>query len=215
MDKYKLIIFDWDGTLANSIWAIVTSLKEAANAIGYKITDEAARHIIGMGIDDARRYLLPELSDTALMKKFHLVYRDGYLQREKEIVLYDKAIPLLADLEKTGRVLTIATGKSREGLVNALESKQLGGFFTTVRTADLTSPKPSPDMIFEICEETGIDATHTLMIGDTTHDLQMATNAGVDAIGLTHGAHPKEALLALPHIEMLDSLDDLHQLFFS
>ncbi len=214
MNKYRHIIFDWDGTLADSISAIVISLQEAGAAIGREISEEAARHIIGMGIDDARRYLLPDLTDIALMKKFHQVYREGYLRREKEIILYDGALDLINRLQQAGKILTIATGKSKEGLQKALENKQLTHIFQAFRTADITKPKPAPDMILELCAETGTDLGETIMIGDTTHDLQMAANAGVAAIGLTHGAHSVESLRRLPHLKLLNSLFELQKEFF-
>lgn len=213
MQKYGHIIFDWDGTLSNSIEHIVVSLQLAGEAIGYKIPEEKARHIIGMGIEDARRYLLPNLQDDQLKQKFHQVYRENYLAREKEIKLYPYAYELIKYLYENGYTLSIATGKSREGILRALEHKGLSNYFSAIRTADMTKPKPNPNMVWELCAELRKTLKETILIGDTIHDLEMAKRAGISAVAVTYGAHPKKDLALLPHLFMVDSLKELLKYF--
>ncbi|MCS6984419.1 MAG: HAD-IIIA family hydrolase [Leptospiraceae bacterium] len=215
MRHYRHIIFDWDGTLAKSIDHIVVALQMAGQSIGRIIPEDKARYIIGLGIEDARRYLLGDIQDIEVAQKFHRVYRQNYLAREKDIPLYPCARELVQKLYESGHKLTIATGKSREGILRALEHKKLQHYFQAIRTSDMTKPKPNPNMVWELCEEVGLPPSQTLLVGDTIHDLEMANRAGIDAVGVTYGAHKQEELAKYPHLVLVDSLSAFYEWYFS
>src|SRR5690606_33622174 len=118
---------------------------------------------------------------------------------------------MLAELEDRGHLLAVATGKSRAGLARVLENTGLQRRFLATRCADQCTPKPAPDMLLELVDELGVDRERTLMIGDTTHDLGMAANAGVSAVAVTYGAHPAEELRPFDPLAMVDSMAELHQ----
>lgn len=205
----KLIIFDWDGTLFDSVGSIVNSIKLAGKAIGKEISDKDARYIIGMGIKDAAQYLLPGLQDPEILRKFRNVYRDEYVKRQDDITLFEGASHLIKSLGEKEYTLAVATGKSRSGLNTALKASGLGPYFLSTRTPDEALPKPHPDMIFQILNETGLSKHQALMIGDTIHDLQMANNAGVLGIGVLQGAHSEEDLTKVNPHKIFQGIPDL------
>lgn len=209
MNRYELIVFDWDGTLMDSAAMIVDSVQAAARDLGLEPpSDERARHIIGLGLEEALRYAMPELPEAryeGLVER----YRHHYLSRDHELVLFAGATALLEALAAQGRWLAVATGKSRHGLDRALEQSGLGAYFHGTRCADECHSKPHPQMLEELMAEFAVSPAQTLMIGDTTHDLQMAKNAGVDAVGVSYGAHERVALLAAEPRYLADSIADL------
>ena len=155
---------------------------------GAKPTDEAASYVIGMALMPALAHAAPDVPK----EKYPLLgerYRHHYLATQHDISLFDGVLPMLADLKGRHHWLTVATGKSRRGLDDVLASRQLHGIFDGSRTADETAGKPDPRMLHELMREFGADPERTLMIGDTTHDLQMARNAGVASVGVSYGAH--------------------------
>jgi phosphoglycolate phosphatase len=194
MKRYELIVFDWDGTLMDSAAMIVDSVQAAARDLGLEPpSNERARHIIGLGLDAALRYVLPDLPESHygdLVER----YRHHYMSRDHQLTLFAGADELVRDLAESGFRLGVATGKSRRGLDRALEHTGLGEFFHATRCADECHSKPHPQMLEELMDEFAVAPTQTLMIGDTTHDLLMARNAGVDALGVSYGAHPADAL---------------------
>ncbi len=194
--NYRLVVFDWDGTLLDSAVAIVSSMQAAARDLGLAPPDEkTARQVIGLGLHEALSQALPGVP----AKEYPRIadrYRRHYLARDHELSLFAGAYELVEELAETGCLLGIATGKSRLGLNRALEHSGLGRFFHATRCADECNSKPAPDMLLEIMNELGAEPEQTLMIGDTTHDLQMARNAGVGALAAGYGAHPHEALEA-------------------
>lgn len=209
MKCYELIVFDWDGTLMDSAAMIVDSVQAAARDLGLEPpSDERARHIIGLGLEDALRHALPDLPEARYADLVER-YRHHYLSRDHELVLFAGATALIENLAAQGRWLAVATGKSRRGLDRALEQSGLGPFFHGTRCADECHSKPHPQMLEELMAELAVPPAQTLMIGDTTHDLLMAKNAGVDAVGVSYGAHPREALLAAGPRYLADSLVDL------
>jgi phosphoglycolate phosphatase len=137
-------------------------------------------------------------------------YRHHYLARQHDISLFDGVLPLLADLKSRHHWLTVATGKSRHGLDETLRHVELQGVFDGSRTADETAGKPSPQMLFELMREFGVEPERTLMIGDTTHDLQMALNAGCASLGVSYGAHDPAAFAALQPLHVAHSVRELH-----
>ena len=187
--QFNLICFDWDGTLFDSTAIIVRSIQQAVLDVGgAKPTDEAASYVIGMALMPALAHAAPDVPK----EKYPLLgerYRHHYLATQHDISLFDGVLPMLADLKGRHHWLTVATGKSRRGLDDVLASRQLHGIFDGSRTADETAGKPDPRMLHELMREFGADPERTLMIGDTTHDLQMARNAGVASVGVSYGAH--------------------------
>ena len=187
--QFDLICFDWDGTLFDSTAIIVRSIQQAVLDVGgAKPTDEAASYVIGMALMPALAHAAPDVPK----EKYPLLgerYRHHYLATQHDIRLFEGVLPMLAGLKGRHHWLTVATGKSRRGLDDVLASRQLHGIFDGSRTADETAGKPDPRMLHELMREFGADPERTLMIGDTTHDLQMARNAGVASVGVSYGAH--------------------------
>jgi phosphoglycolate phosphatase len=196
MARYELIVFDWDGTLMDSAAAIVAAIMAACRDLGIEPpSEERARHIIGLGLQDAIRSALPNLPARDYGRLAER-YRHHYLSRDAELSLFPGARELVADLHAEGRRLAVATGKSRQGLQRALAHSGLGELFHATRCADECFSKPHPAMLLEIMDVLEIDRGAVLMVGDTTHDLQMARNAGVAGLAVSFGAHPETALLA-------------------
>lgn len=192
--RFELIVFDWDGTLLDSAGTIVACIQAAAVDLGLNPpAEERARHVIGLGLQEALRYALPELEDTRHPELADR-YRHHYLSRDHELPLFHGAADLVRALADKGYLLAVATGKSRKGLDRALAVSGLGTCFHTSRCADECISKPHPQMLEEIMVELGVSPSLTLMIGDTTHDLQMARNAGVEALAVAYGAHDRDTL---------------------
>ena len=211
IERFDLVVFDWDGTLSDSTAAIVRAIQDAAADLDLPVPDDAtASHVIGLGLHEALARAVPTLPPERI-PEYSARYRVHYLAREAELVLFPGARELIADLGRAGVLLAIATGKSRQGLQRALASAGLGAEFAATRCADQTHPKPHPAMLIELTEELMVAPQRTLMIGDTTHDLQMAEAANAAAVGLTQGAHPHEQLAGCRSLALFDSLMQLHQ----
>jgi len=201
---YDLIVFDWDGTVVDSTAVITKSIQAACRDLNLGVpSDEAARHVIGMGLKEALRHAVPDAPDEMLQPLVER-YRHHYFAQDEDISLFDGVRDTIAELRETGYMLAVATGKSRNGLDRSMHSSGMDGYFHATRTADQTFSKPHPAMLLEIMEELGTEPERVLMVGDTTHDLQMAINAGVDAVGMTHGAHPAHQLRELAPVALLD-----------
>jgi phosphoglycolate phosphatase len=209
--QYDLIVFDWDGTLMDSTGAIVRCIQMAARDLGLPVPDNrAAAYVIGLGLHEAMAAALPGL-DPKLYPQVVERYRFHYLARDHGLVLFDGVREMLADLAGQGYFLAVATGKSRVGLNRALDSMQMTSVFDATRCADETFSKPHPAMLHEITRELGQDMQRTVMIGDTTHDLLMARNAGAAGIGVHYGAHEAAELDALQPAFSASSVPQLHQ----
>jgi len=192
--RFDLIVFDWDGTLMDSAAAIAASVQAAARDLGLEPpSDERARHIIGLGLGDALRHALPELEEYRYAELTDR-YRFHYLAQDHELTLFDGVEELIDELAVAGYSLAVATGKSRLGLSRAIEHSGLGRYFHASRCADECFSKPHPQMLDELMAEFAVAPEATLMIGDTTHDLQMAANAGVASVAVSYGAHTVDAL---------------------
>ncbi len=193
--SYSLIVFDWDGTLIDSAGTIAECIQQAARDLGLEPPSrEQATHVIGLGLHDSLRIAVPGLP-AARYAEFVERYRVHFRARENEMPLFAGIEPLLRQLSRSHR-LAIATGKSRRGLERALETTALRGYFGASRCADETHPKPHPAMLLELMQECSSRREETLMVGDTSHDLEMARGAGVDALAVTYGAHAEPALRA-------------------
>jgi len=208
--SYRLLVFDWDGTIIDSAAAIVDCIREAARETGLEIPSrERAAHTIGLGMHDALRLAVPDLP-AERYPEFVASYRQHFLALQDTMRLFDGMRELLVGLSKTHQ-LAIATGKSRRGLDRALEAGELKAFFTASRCADETNPKPHPAMLLELMTELNFSPQQTLMIGDTSHDLEMARAAGVDALAVTYGAHQEEGLRACNPRGCFSSVTELKQ----
>jgi len=195
-ERFDLIVFDWDGTLLDSAAAIVHAIQASCRDLGLpEPSDERARYVIGLGLGDALRHAVPELKEADYP---HMIarYRHHFLARDHELQLFDGVMQLIPELVGRGRMLAVATGKSRMGLNRALAHTGLGVHFRATRCADECFSKPHPAMLEQLMDELGADPERTLMVGDTTHDLQMAKNAGVSGLAVSFGAHPLAALEA-------------------
>ncbi|MDP2416593.1 MAG: HAD-IA family hydrolase [Hydrogenophaga sp.] len=208
--QFDLIAFDWDGTLFDSTALITRAIQAAVADVGGTVpTDQSASYVIGMGLMQALAHAAPDVPK----EKYPLLgerYRHHYMARQHDLSLFDGVLPLLAELKGRHHWLTVATGKSRTGLNEVLRTVELQGMFDASRTADETAGKPSPLMLEELMAEFGVDPARTLMIGDTTHDLQMALNAGCASVGVSYGAHEPDAFHVLQPLHVAHSVKELH-----
>jgi phosphoglycolate phosphatase len=208
--RYQLLVFDWDGTLADSIAHIIAAMQSAVcEADLAPPAEDALLAVIGLGLDQAFSELFPSLPAPA-RGRLAAAYRRHYLLATTEPVpLYPRVREIIPALCRRGYTLAVATGKSRRGLDRALEESGLGGYFQASRCADETISKPHPQMLFEIMETVGAPPGRTLMIGDSHHDLQMAGNAGVAGIAVNYGAQPVHRLLEFNPIASIHDLAEL------
>lgn len=207
--RFELLVFDWDGTLMDSAAAIIASIQASCSDLGLPVPErERAAHVIGLGLKDALAYAVPELAPDDY-GKLALRYRHHYLARDPDIELFPGMREMLARLKQRGHLLAVATGKTRVGLDRVLEAKQLKQYFDSSRCADETHSKPHPAMLQELMQELSIEAEATLMIGDTAHDLQMALSAGVPALAVSYGAHPRENLTGFNALACIDTPQEL------
>lgn len=209
--QFDLIAFDWDGTLFDSTQIIVRCIQRAVVDVGgARPSDEAAAYVIGMALMPALAKAAPDVP-PALYPQLSERYRYHYVQHQNDISLFDGVLPLLADLRARHHWLAVATGKSRRGLDEALHAVELRGVFDASRTADETHGKPHPQMLHELMAEFGVEPERTLMIGDTTHDLQMAQNAGCASVAVSYGAHEGTAFAPFSPRFMAHSVRELHE----
>ena len=211
--KYQAVIFDWDGTLANSTGRIVESLQLASREAQLRqLTEFELKQIIGLGLPEALRQLWPELenSDSAVDEMRDLYSRHYMSEARSPISFFDHANSLLDSLIKAELDLAVATGKSRVGLDRAFKELKAGHLFTDSRCADETKSKPHPLMLNELAVSLSVAPENMLMVGDTTFDLDMATAAGVDSVAITHGAHDLDKLMACNPVHVVHSLKELN-----
>jgi phosphoglycolate phosphatase len=209
--NFDLIAFDWDGTLFDSTQIIVRSIQLAVADVGGTVpSNEAASYVIGLGLMEALAHAAPDVPE-ARYPELGQRYRHHYAVHQNDITLFEGVLPLLLDLKERGHFLTVATGKSRRGLDEALQAVELKGCFDSSRTADETAGKPHPRMLHELMSEFGVKPERTLMIGDTTHDLQMALNAGCASVGVSYGAHEPSAFEPLKPRVVAHSVQELQR----
>jgi phosphoglycolate phosphatase len=208
--RYRLLVFDWDGTIIDSAASIVECIREASRELGLEVPERSrASHVIGLGLHDAMRIAVPGLP-AQRYPEFVASYRKHFLAREDSMQLFDGMRELLDGLSKK-HLLAIATGKGRRGLDRALDSSKLKPYFAASRCADETNPKPHPAMLLEIMDDLGVESSSSLMIGDTSHDMEMARAAGVDALAVTYGAHPEEGLRACGPLGCFSTVTELQE----
>lgn len=208
--RYDLVVFDWDGTLFDSTALIVRCIQAASRDLGVaEPSHEQAAYVIGLGLQDALQHAVPGLPEEAYPNLVRR-YRHHYFKAQHEVTLFEGVRAMLDTLRLRHHWVAVATGKSRQGLNAALESSGLGPLFDATRTADETASKPDPLMLHELMREFGVEPERTLMIGDTTHDLLLARNAGADAIAVTYGAHDPSRLREFEPLLVSDSVPELH-----
>lgn len=213
--QFDLIAFDWDGTLYDSTQIIVRCIQAAVADVGGVVpSDLQAGYVIGMALMPALAHAAPDVPH----EKYPLLgerYRHHYAKHHNDLSLFDGILPLLLTLRESQHLLTVATGKSRKGLDEALLQVALRGMFDGSRTADETAGKPDPRMLHELMAEFGVSPERTLMIGDTSHDLQMAHNAGCASLAVSYGAHGADGLEQFGPLAVVHSVPELREWLIS
>lgn len=208
--QFDLIVFDWDGTLMDSTAAIVKSIQAAAYDLGLPVPDNhAAAYVIGLGLQEALKMAMPDLEPKHYPRMIER-YRHHYLSRDHDLTLFDGVREMLDDLSQRGYLMAVATGKSRLGLNRSLSESGLASLFDATRCADETFSKPHPAMLQELTAQLRQDMARTVMIGDTTHDLLMANNAGASGIAVHYGAHPERMLSECNPVYSANNVAELH-----
>ena len=208
---YGLVVFDWDGTLMDSTHGIVAAIQAACRDLELPVpTTQQASWVIGLSLEGALRRAVPQLTPS-LMPRFLERYRIHYLTRDVELRLFEGVEPLLAELAGRNVQLAVATGKSRAGLNRVLETTGLRRYFDATRCADETFGKPHPAMLNELLDELCVDPEDAIMVGDTSHDMQMAVNAGVHGLGVSYGAHPVQDLIKCSPQAIVDDVPAMRE----
>jgi len=207
--RFDLIAFDWDGTLFDSTRLIARCIQAACADVGTTVpSDRDASYVIGLGLADALRHAAPDLAQERYGDLAQR-YRHHYLASLDDIVLFEGTLEMLETLKARNHSLAVATGKNRRGLDDALRRSSLGAYFAATRTADETASKPDPLMLHELMRELGCTPERTLMVGDTTHDLQLAANAGCASVAVSFGAHGHEEFARFEPLHVAHSTADL------
>ncbi|NWB21430.1 MULTISPECIES: HAD-IA family hydrolase [unclassified Pseudomonas] len=207
---YKLLIFDWDGTLCNSIGRIVESMHVASTRSGYALCDDlAVKGIIGLGLPEAIRTLYPEIGDDELIA-FRQHYADHYMALDAQpSPLFEGVAQAMEAFRADGYHLAVATGKARRGLDRVLKAHGWEDYFDATRAADETASKPHPLMLEQILAQCGVSPRQALMVGDASFDLMMARNAGMDSVAVSYGAQSAQALQAYEPRLTIDRFSEL------
>lgn len=209
---YKLLIFDWDGTVIDSTTRIASCLRSAARDLELPIpTWEAAKDIIGLGLPEAIAKLFPGEGDH-IIDPVRERYGHYYLGADPTpAVLFPGVQQTLESLKSKGYRLAVATGKSRKGLDHVFAETGIGSLFELSRCADETASKPDPLMLHELLEQSGVSASQALMIGDTEYDLEMGRNASMDTLAVSYGAHHIDRLKVLKPVGEIHHFPDLER----
>lgn len=209
-NAFRLLIFDWDGTLMDSIGTIVACTQAAVRELGLRaVSDDTIRGLVGLGLRETVEVLSPG-SDEQMCGRILEGYRKHWFATYRDMsLLFNGVRDMLRDLGAEGYLLAVATGKSRRGLDYALEQTGLHEIFHATRTADETFSKPHPQMLLDILDQLGVPAREAVMVGDTTYDLEMARGARMDAVGVCSGGHSREELERLGPLACLDQVVDL------
>ncbi|MCG8494424.1 MAG: HAD-IA family hydrolase [Enterobacterales bacterium] len=215
LPKYKLVIFDWDGTLMDSAAKIVSCMQLAAKQCDMPVpTYDEVGHIIGISLKPAIKQLF-NIKDDELAERLVAAYKEAFVTRDTTpCPLFDGVEPLLSNLKEAGCTLAVATGKARRGLDRAWAQTGTGPFFSASRSADEAESKPSPDMLLQLLDELSVKIEDAVMIGDTTYDMQMAKTIGMDRIGVSYGVHAQVHLEALLPVALVHSISELETALF-
>lgn len=211
MKRYRTVIFDWDGTLLDSTQAIASSMQEACRDLGLPVpSDVQARWVIGLPLDSILRQAVPDLA-AGQLSQFKERYRVHFHQHDAQLQLFDGISNLLLTLRQQHVRVGIATGKSRVGLDHVLDTRQWRHYFDVTRCGDESFGKPHPGMLLDIMKVLDVAPQQLLMVGDTSHDVMMAHNAGVDSLAVSYGAHDKSVLVQAGPTFMVDTVDAMEQ----
>lgn len=205
----KLVIFDWDGTLFDSVGQIVASLQFAAQQFQQPLTEADAKSIIGLGLPEVAQRLFPNVPE--LHEQILQAYSEHYVAHSTGDAWFNGVAEMLHDLVDQGIRLAVATGKSRKGLDRVLKQTQSQNLFVATRAASETKSKPHPLMLEEILAETGVQVSNAIMVGDTSYDLEMAQNLGMPRVGVSYGVHTPETLQQFQPIAIAPNVHALHQ----
>ena len=208
--KYKAIVFDWDGTLMDSVSKIVESMQTSAKQLGFPVPDyDQAKNVIGISLLPALQQLFNIEDEKAAMELFH-TYKEHFKDHAQiSSPLFYGAIELLEELHQRGYILAVATGKARQGLDHNWHHSNTKHYFSTSRTADDAQSKPSPDMLQQILSELNLSADQVLMVGDTSYDMAMAEAIDMDRIGVSFGVHSADTLQQHKPLAVIDTLEEL------
>lgn len=213
MKDIKLVIFDWDGTLFNSIQSIVDSLQFTAHQFTYTISDQQAKDVIGLALPIALQTLFPT-DDEQRKAQILQTYIEHNIPHSQYDQWYDGAFALLNKLQQQGLLLAVATGKARKGLERVFDRLQCEHLFAITRCADEAESKPSPLMLQQILQELNLQPHQALMVGDSIYDMQMAKAIAMPCIGITHGVHQAEFLQ--PYSDsVVHNIDELAQILLN
>ena len=210
MRRFDLLVFDWDGTVMDSIERIVASLRAASNDLDWEPrTTLALRDVIGLGLREAVQRLYPQI-EVADYPRFVERYRHHFMIADPTpSELFPGAADTLRELQQQGYLLAVATGKGRQGLNKVLRDTGLTSLFQSTRCADETTSKPHPQMLLEIMQELAVAPAATLMIGDTEYDMEMASNAGTSALAVDYGVHDRVRLARHAPLHCLSDIREL------
>ncbi|BFN00110.1 HAD-IA family hydrolase [Moraxella sp. K02] len=209
MKNKSLIIFDWDGTLMDSVGLIVDAMRHAAQANGLTVTDDATKSIIGIALVDAFPMLFPNDSDK--YDDLLATYSEYYVKHCDNDKLFDGIKELIQDLHAQGKTLSIATGKKRKGLKRVLPNSGIQAFFTLTKTADETAGKPNPLMLEQILKETGKTVNDAVFVGDSIHDIRMANAIQMDSIAVSYGCEKADVLAKEHPTKLVATINELKQ----
>jgi len=212
MNKYSLLVFDWDGTLIDSKVQIVNCMQATIAALELEVrSDKQISDIIGLGLEEAIRRLYPNIESTKITLIVQ-AYREHYLTKDKTpSLLFEGTEDVLKTLKESGYELAVATGKSRRGLDKGLIDTGTTDYFPITRCADETRSKPHPQMLEEILVDLNTKPSDVLMIGDSEYDLQLANNCKVDALAVSYGVHGLIRLLKQDPVGFIDDIKQLPQ----
>lgn len=208
-NQKSLIIFDWDGTLMDSVGLIADAMRYAAEKHGLTVTDEATKSIIGIALVDAFPMLFPNDSDK--YDELLATYSEYYVKHCDNDKLFDGIKELIQDLHAQGKTLAIATGKKRQGLQRVLPNSGIEPFFTVTKTADETAGKPNPLMLEQILAETDKSIEEAVFVGDSIHDIRMANNINMDSIAVSYGCEKADVLVNENPAMLVNSVSELHK----
>ena len=214
--QYKLVIFDWDGTLMDSADKIINCMQIAAKQCDFPIPSaNDVSHIIGISLEPAIKQLFG-VDDDALVQRLKNAYKDAFIIHDATpSPLFNGVETMLNTLTASGLTLAVATGKARRGLLRAWEQTGTGRYFRTSRCADDAKSKPSPDMLLQILDELNVSVSEAIMVGDTTYDMQMARSIDMARVGVSYGVHAQAHLERLKPKAIVHSIDELQRCLLS
>ncbi len=210
LSKYKLVIFDWDGTLMDSVDRIVSCLSTSAELCGLpEHSFGELKQVIGLSLEKCFEHLYSE-QENELFPAWAKHYKEQFVTHDTTpSTLYNGVLPMLSWLQQQNKLIAVATGKSRHGLDRVLQESGTAHCFVTSRCADETRSKPDPLMLKEILAELNVEPHDAIMIGDTSHDMKLANNANIDVIGITWGVHCADVLNQYNPIAIIDTITEL------